>query len=93
MSALTQAQEALTWLDGTGTDDYFLAKAQAYAAIAQAEAMQLLVKRLEQWMEVQGVGFEVIEAAVSAIGYQKENEALKRRVAILEGEPAESEYE
>ena len=54
------------------------------AAIAQAEAMQLIAKRLEQWMETQGVGFEVIEAAERGLRYKEENETLTGRIAELE---------
>jgi beta-galactosidase beta subunit len=67
-------------------------QAKVYAAIAQAEAMQLLAKRLEQWMDSQGVGFEMIEAAERGLRYEKENQRLARRIAELEGEPVESEY-
>jgi hypothetical protein len=76
-----------------GLSRYKYELAVTYAAIAQAEAMQLIVKRLEQWMNSQGVGIEMIEAAERGLRYQEENEQLKRRVAILEGEPTESEYD
>lgn len=62
------------------------------AAIAQAEAMQLIAKRLEQWMEYQGIGMEMIEAAERGLRYAKENERLLRRIAVLEGEPVASEF-
>jgi hypothetical protein len=45
--------------------------ALAYAAIAQAEALQLIAKRLEQWMSVQGVLPEFFEAVSRAKQYDE----------------------
>lgn len=43
-------------------EDLCRANAVALAAIAQAEALQLIAKRLEQWMSAQGVLPEFFEA-------------------------------
>lgn len=49
MDALAQAYEQMSWCDGgIESDTYFVAKAQALAAIAQAEAAQRQAVALER---------------------------------------------
>lgn len=68
MSALTKAIEEMERVEGGEFVDgmFVVAKAQAYAAIAQAEQMKRVANALENWMSVQGVlpeFFEYIERA------------------------------
>lgn len=85
MDALEKARELVrdAYYDERGMADVMRRDAAIWAAIAQTEAMQLVGKRLEQWMSVQGLGFEVIEAAERGIRYQKENERLEAEVKLL----------
>jgi hypothetical protein len=49
MDVLNQAKDAIDWADGEkpDLDDYFFRKAQAYAAIAQAEQLKRIADALD----------------------------------------------
>lgn len=92
MDALQEAKRLIegAYYDERNMADVMRKDAAVYAAIAQAEAMQLIVKRLEQWMDAQGVGVEMMEAAERGVYYAKENEELRRRIALLEDDSNEA---